>query len=129
MARTLSFKPALLLAAFVSFSVAQPAAAGGDAAKGKTYFSRCAICHSAAKGAPNRIGPNLFGIVGRKAGTMPNFFYSGAMKKSGIVWNEEQLEHYIAKPQAVVPGNRMAFAGVSNHQQVEDIVAYLETLK
>jgi cytochrome c len=105
------------------------AQAGGNAVQGKTYFNRCAICHSNAKGAPNRIGPNLFGVVGRKAGSLPNFFYSGAMKKSGITWSHEKLEAYIAKPQAVVPGNRMAFAGVSSHQQVEDLVAYLETLR
>jgi cytochrome c len=113
----------------VSLTLPIAAQAGGNAAQGKTYFSRCAICHSNTKGAPNRIGPNLFGIVGRKAGSVPNFFYSGAMKKSGITWTEDKLEAYIAKPQAVVPGNRMAFAGVSSHQQVEDLAAYLETLK
>lgn len=116
-----------LLAAMLLTPVA--ARADGDAAKGKSYFARCAICHTAAKGAPNKIGPNLFGIVGRKAASLPGFFYSGAMKKSGITWNKDKLEAYIAKPQAVVPGNRMAFPGVSSHKQVEDIVAYLKTLK
>jgi cytochrome c len=129
MARTLRFWRAVLLSALASFALASPAHAGGDPVKGKGYFARCAICHSNTKGAPNRIGPNLFGIVGRKAGSVPNFFYSGAMKKSGITWTEEKLEAYIAKPQAVVPGNRMAFAGVTSHQQVEDLAAYLETLK
>jgi len=105
------------------------AQAGGNASQGKSYFSRCAICHSNTKGAPNRIGPNLFGIVGRHAAAMPNFFYSGAMKRSNITWTPEKLEAYIARPQGVVPGNRMAFAGVSSHQQVEDLVAYLMTLK
>lgn len=113
----------------VSLTLPIAAQAGGNAGQGKTYFNRCAICHSNQKGAPNRIGPNLFGIVGRKAGSLPNFFYSGAMKKSGITWTHEKLEAYIAKPQALVPGNRMAFAGVSSHQQVDDLVAYLETLK
>ncbi|HVZ69287.1 MAG TPA: cytochrome c family protein [Rhizomicrobium sp.] len=117
----------LLLAAGLLAPIA--AQADGNAAQGKSYFARCAICHSDTKGAPNKIGPNLFGVVGRKAGSMPNFFYSGAMKRSGITWTEEKLEAYINKPQAVVPGNRMAFAGVTSHQQVEDIVAYLETLK
>ena len=105
------------------------AQAGGNASQGKSYFSRCAICHSNTKGAPNRIGPNLFGIVGRHAAAMPNFFYSGAMKRSNITWTPEKLEAYIARPQGVVPGNRMAFAGVSSHQQVEDLVAYLMSLK
>lgn len=121
----------LLGCAVLAISLALPIAAqaGGNAAQGKTYFTRCAICHSNAKGAPNRIGPNLFGIVGRKAASMQGFFYSGAMKHSNITWTDEKLEAYIAKPQAVVPGNRMAFAGVSSHQQVEDLVAYLKTLK
>lgn len=127
MARIVRLSPALALAALAALIT--QAQAGGDAAKGKGYFARCAICHSAEKGAPNRIGPNLFGVVGRKAGAIPNFFYSGAMKKSGIVWTEDNLEHYIGKPQATVPGNRMAFAGVASHEQVDDIVAYLETLK
>jgi cytochrome c len=118
---------ALVLAA--SLALTSQAQAGGNAAQGKSYFARCAICHSNEKGAPNRIGPNLFGIVGRKAAAMPNFFYSPAMKRSNITWTPEKLEAYIAKPQAVVPGNRMAFAGVSSHQQVDDIVAYLMTLK
>jgi len=117
----------VLLAALLALPGA--AHAGGNAAQGKSYFSRCAICHSNAKGAPNSIGPNLFGIVGRHAAAMPNFFYSGAMKRSNITWTPQKLEAYITRPQGVVPGNRMAFAGVSSHQQVEDLVAYLMTLK
>lgn len=127
MARTVKVSHALVLAA--SLTLASQAYADGDAAQGKSYFARCAICHSNEKGAPNRIGPNLFGIVGRKAASLPNFFYSPAMKRSNITWTEDKLEAYINKPQMVVPGNRMAFAGVTSHQQVEDIVAYLKTLK
>lgn len=118
---------AIVLAAAVLVPLS--AEAGGNASQGKSYFARCAICHSNEKGAPNRIGPNLFGVVGRKAASMPNFFYSAAMKRSNITWTEEKLEAYINKPQMVVPGNRMAFAGVTSHQQVDDIVAYLKTLK
>jgi cytochrome c len=92
-------------------------------------FNRCGICHVVVKGGPNGIGPNLFGIVGRKAGTAPQFNYSGAMKNSGITWTDEKLEAYVAHPQAVVPGNRMAFAGITNPHDVEDLVAYLKTLK
>ena len=129
MARTMKLHRAVLLAGIAALAMATQAEAGGDATKGKTYFTRCAICHSNASGAPNRIGPNLFGVVGRKAGAIPGFFYSPAMKKSGITWTEDKLEAYIAKPQTIVPGNRMAFAGVADHQQVDDLVAYLETLK
>ncbi len=123
--------PKLLGGAVLAVSLMLPLAAqaGGNAVQGKTYFNRCAICHSNAKGAPNRIGPNLFGIVGRKAASMQGFFYSGSMKRSNITWTPEKLKAYIAKPQMVVPGNRMAFAGISNAGQVDDLVAYLATLK
>jgi len=123
--------PKLLGGAVLAVSLMLPfaAQAGGNAAQGKTYFSRCAICHSNTKGAPNRIGPNLFGVVGRHAAAMQGFFYSGAMKRSNITWSPDRLKAYITKPQMVVPGNRMAFAGVSNAGQVDDLVAYLATLK
>jgi cytochrome c len=104
-------------------------AQAADAKHGVTVFQRCAICHSNAKGAGARIGPNLFGVVGRKAGTMPDFPYSAAMKKAGFVWTPEKLQAYIQHPQQVVPGNRMAFAGVSSKADDADLVAYLGTLK
>jgi cytochrome c len=115
-------------AAIAALTIA-PAFAAGDAAKGAAVFARCAICHSNAKGAPNRIGPNLFGVVGRKAGTAPDFSYSGAMKSSGIIWTTDRLTAYVTHPQLVVPGNRMAFPGLSNQTQAADLVAYLGTLK
>ena len=105
------------------------AQAAGDAANGKTLFVRCAICHKTVKDGGNGLGPNLFGVGGRKAGTVAGFAYSDAMKNSGIVWTEDKLEAYIGDPKAVVPGNRMAFAGLSNHQQAGDVAAYLMTLK
>lgn len=116
--------PFLLAALFL------PAAAhAGDAAKGKTVFQRCAICHRAEKDGGNGLGPNLFGIVGRKAGAASGFAYSAAMKSSGITWSVDKLAAYVTHPSAVVPGNRMAFAGIGNPDQVSDIVAYLATLK
>ena len=106
-----------------------PAFAAGDAASGSAVFARCAICHSNAKGAPNRMGPNLFGVAGRKAGTVPDFSYSTAMKSSGITWTDDKLTAYVMHPQLVVPGNRMAFGGISSQGQAADLVAYLDTLK
>ena len=105
------------------------ALAAGDAGHGKTVFERCAICHVVVKGGPNGIGPNLFGVVGRKAGTAPQFNYSDAMKNSGITWTPDKLAAYVHQPQAVVPGNRMAFAGITSKQDVDDVVTYLQTLK
>jgi cytochrome c len=119
-------KTCLSLAA--ALMLAHPAIAG-DAAKGEQTFARCAMCHKAGKGAGNGLGPNLFGVVGRKAGTVADFSYSPAMKASGITWTEDKLAAYITRPFAVVPGNRMAFAGISNPAQVQDVVAYLKTLK
>lgn len=117
------------LAMIFAGTVAAGGAQAADAGAGKTVFNRCAICHSNTKGAPNKIGPNLFGIVGRKAGTAPNFSYSGAMKNSGITWNATKLDVYLTHPAQVVPGTRMAFAGISNAQQRADLIAYLATLK
>jgi cytochrome c len=103
--------------------------AAGNASTGAALFNRCAICHSNAKGAPSKLGPNLFGVIGRKAGTYPGFSYSSAMKRSGITWSPDKLMVYLAAPQQVVPGNNMPFAGIANAQQRADIVAYLGTLK
>ena len=100
-----------------------------DAAKGKSVFQRCAICHRVDKGGGNGLGPNLFGVVDRKAGTIAGFNYSAAMKNSGITWSADKLNAYIEHPAAVVPGNRMAFAGIGDAGQRADVVAYLTTLK
>jgi len=116
------------IAAFTLIAVAGSAHAA-DAAKGKAAFQRCAICHRDAKDASNGLGPNLFGVVNRKAGTVAGFNYSAAMKNSGITWSTDKLEAYIEHPAAVVPGNRMAFAGIRDAGQRADVVAYLATLK
>ena len=106
-----------------------PAFAAGDAASGSAVFARCAICHSNAKGAPNRVGPNLFGVAGRKAGTVPDFSYSTAMKSSGITWTDDKLSEWVAGPAKMVPGTKMAFPGITSKADVRNVVAYLDTLK
>jgi cytochrome c len=108
---------------------ASASAWAADAKNGATVFNRCIICHSNSKGAPAKIGPNLFGVVGRKAGTAPGFNYSAAMKGSGIVWTNDKLKVYLAHPGQVVQGTRMTFAGIGNPRDVDDVVAYLDTLK
>ena len=105
------------------------AANAGDAVNGKIVFARCAICHTVQKGGANGLGPNLFGVAGRKAASLPNFMYSGALKSSGIVWTPEKLRAWIGGPARLVPGTKMAFAGISNTKQADDVVAYLATLK
>lgn len=127
MGRTLRFKP-LMVSLSLALLAAHSANAAGDAVNGKTAFGRCAICHKTTAGSGNGIGPNLFGIVGRKAGSIPGFDYSDAMKKSDITWTIEKLAAYITSPKGVVPGNRMPYAGASSASQADDVAAYLGTL-
>jgi cytochrome c len=105
------------------------AQADGNPAKGRDVFKRCAICHSAEKGGGNGLGPNLFGVVGRKSASLKDFSYSGPMRKSGIVWTEPNLTRWVAGPGRMVPGTKMAFPGISSKTQQADVVAYLKTVK
>ena len=117
------------LLAATALCAASNALAAGNAVKGKEVFQRCAICHRADKDGGNGLGPNLFGVVGRKAGSAANFSYSAAMKSAGFVWSADKLTLYVQHPQKVLPGNRMAFAGLFDPAQAADVVAYLGTLK
>jgi len=115
-------KPILMAVLIAAASV--PAMAQ-DAQKGKTVFNVCLACHTIGPGAQNKIGPELNGLDGRKAGTVSNFEYSDANKSSGIVWNEETFEDYIKNPAAKVPGTKMIFPGIKNEQQEKDLWAYI----
>ena len=103
--------------------------AAGDAKAGAAVYKRCAVCHTSEKGGGDALGPNLFGIVGRKAATRPGYAYSGPLQKAGIVWNEANLIKWAAAPARMVPGNKMAFPGITSKKQQADLVAYLGTLK
>ena len=103
--------------------------ADGDATKGKAVFARCAVCHNVEKDGGNGVGPNLFGVVGRKSASIEGFNYSGAMKAANLTWTDENLAKYIAGPAKVVPGNKMAFGGIAQKSQIADVIAYLHTLK
>lgn len=109
--------------------LATAAQASGDAKAGADVFKRCTACHADAKDGPNKFGPNLFGVIGRKAGSYPGFNYSPAMKNSSFTWDEQKLEAYISHPQQVVAGNKMPFGGISDSKQAKDLTAYLVTLK
>jgi cytochrome c len=114
--------------------LASPAFAG-DASKGAQIFKgTCGVCHlaqahPAGSDLAMRIGPNLWGVVGRKAGTAPHFRYSPAMRQSGIVWTADTLRPYIHEPQKTLPNVRMSFLGLKDMKQVEDVIAYLQTFK
>jgi len=103
--------------------------AAGDAKAGAGVYKRCAVCHTSDKGGGDALGPNLFGIVGRKAATRPGYAYSGPLQKAGIVWSEANLIKWAAGPARMVPGNKMAFPGITSKKQQADVVAYLGTLK
>jgi cytochrome c len=106
--------------------VALPAVASAqDAEAGKKVFNKCAPCHSIGPGSKNKVGPNLSGLFGRKAGTEPGFNYSEAMKKAGWVWDEAKFKEYIADPKKVVPGNKMVFPGVKDELDRDDLAAYI----
>ncbi len=100
----------------------------GNAANGEKVFVQCKTCHVTDPGV-NRVGPSLAGLVGRAAGTVAGFNYSAANKNSGITWTKEKLYQYLEKPARVVPGTKMAFAGLAKGQDRADVIAYLETKK
>jgi cytochrome c2 len=110
--------------------LAMPTAAlAQDTAAGEEVFKKiCAPCHKVEAGK-NAVGPSLFGVVGRKAGTEAGYNYSPAMKAFGQTWTEELLNKYIEAPKTVVPGNKMPYAGLKDEIQRDDLVAYLATLK
>jgi cytochrome c len=119
----------LAAVAALTLTAAGAAHAAGDPVAGKGVFARCAACHVAVRNGGNGLGPNLFGVVGRKAGSLPNYSYSGALKGSGVVWTPDKLKIWVGGPQKLVPGTKMAFGGISNAHQIDDVVAYLQTLK
>jgi cytochrome c len=108
----------------IASSAAVPALAQ-DAAAGKTTFNKCLACHAIGEGAKNKVGPELNGLDGRKSGTVEGYNYSDANKNSGITWNEAQFKEYIKDPKAKVPGTKMAFAGIKNEKEVNDLWAYV----
>lgn len=122
-ARTASL--ALLAAAALGAS----ATAASPQAGAAIFTSKCAGCHNALKGGGNGLGPNLFGVVGRKAGSAPGFGYSPALKNSGILWTEDKLKQWVQNPQKLVPGTRMVLIGPPDARQAGDLAAYLNTRK
>jgi cytochrome c len=102
--------------------------AAADIAAGKATFKKCALCHTAEAGK-NKVGPSLFGIVGRKSASLKNYDYSDAMKNFNHVWTPQTLNIYLIDPQAMVPGTKMIFPGIKDKNERADLIAYLETLK
>ena len=112
----------LLLAGSATTALAADPAAGE-----KIFKTQCGICHAVAAGE-NRIGPTLFGVVGRPAGGVPGFNYTADHKKLGVTWDAATLDKYLANPRAMVPDTSMVYAGLKDDAKRADLVAYLETL-
>jgi cytochrome c len=115
----------MLVLAVTPFGAA--AFAAGDPVAGKVVFGKCSQCHQVGPAAQNATGPILNGIVGQKAGVVPGYSFSDAMKNSGITWDEATLAAYLKSPRKVVPGNKMSFVGLPKDQDIADVIAYLET--
>lgn len=123
MFKTVSASLIVAAGVFVAGSVA---AAEGDPAAGKKVFAQCSACHTVVKGK-HGLGPSLYGVVGRKAGTAEGFKnYSPAMQKADIVWTEENLAKYLKDPKGFIPGNRMIFQGLKKDEDIANVIAYIE---
>jgi cytochrome c len=112
----------------VALLVSVGAASAQDAANGEKVFNKCKACHAIGEGATNKVGPQLNGVIGRKAAAVDGYAYSPALKKAadeGLVLTEENIAKWVAGPKAFVPGNKMSFVGLQKEEEVKDVIAYL----
>jgi cytochrome c len=114
---------------FLMLLVTGQAVAAGDPKAGENLFKRCASCHQIGPYARGGFGPQLQGVIGRKAASTTDYKYSEAMKNSGLVWDEKTLAAFMRAPHDVVPGTSMRFWGVKDEQQIADLLSYMRTLK
>ncbi|MBI1358704.1 MAG: c-type cytochrome [Alphaproteobacteria bacterium] len=121
-------QPATAPAAASAPAAAPAAAATPAVVERPAAFAVCAACHGTTADAPPSLGPNLFGVAGKKAGSVPGYDYSDAMKASTIVWTPENLAAFVADPAKVIPDNNMDFPGVSDSDADKAIAAYLASL-
>lgn len=118
---------ALTLTAFACLAATD--ASAGDPVAGEKVFRKCQACHAVGEGAKNKVGPELNGIVGRKAGSAPGFNYSKANTSSGVTWTAEVLDEYLTNPRKFMPGTKMAFPGLRDDAERADVIAFLAQFK
>jgi cytochrome c len=116
----------LMLVGSAGVVYAQDAPPAPSAERGKRLYLQCVACHDLKTGGPLKVGPNLYGIFGRKAATVPGLVVSVPLKESGIVWTAEIMDKWLEKPSAVVPGTIMAFAGVVKPEDRASLIAYMQ---
>ena len=97
----------------------------GNPVSGRRVFNKCKVCHLLEKDGIHRIGPNLYGVFGRTSGTVAGYKFSRAMREAGITWNRETLSLYLKKPKNYIPGTKMAFVGLNNPGDVQDVISYI----
>ncbi len=100
--------------------------ATADPAKGQIVFLQCRACHSLEAGGPNKVGPNLHNVMGRKAGLAPGFSYSDPMTASDVVWSVEALDRFLLRPSDFIPGTRMVFVGLRKPEDRASVIAYMQ---
>jgi cytochrome c len=115
----------LLFGAVLAVAISASVAAQ-DVENGKAVWNKCRACHAIGEGAKNMVGPVLNGLFGRKAGTVEGYTYSEANKNSGIVWDEATFREYIKSPKAKIPNTKMVFVGLTEDQDIEDLIAFLK---
>lgn len=115
-----------VLAAIALAVVSPTIAHAQDAAAGEKVYAPCRSCHQIGPTAKNAVGPVHNGLIGRKAGTFPGYTYSAANKDSGLTWDEETFRRYIKDPKGVIPGTKMAYAGIKDDQKITDLIAFLK---
>ncbi|MBN9529882.1 MAG: cytochrome c family protein [Alphaproteobacteria bacterium] len=113
-------------AALHGVTLVTPAMAAGDVAAGEKVFGKCKVCHTVDSGGKNLVGPNLHGVIGRKAATVSGFNYSSSLAALGVTWDEANLAAYLADPRKFNPGTKMVFAGLKKQQELDDVIAYLK---
>jgi cytochrome c len=112
-----------------ALTCAGSAHAAGDQQAGETVFKKtCAVCHTTEAGK-NKIGPSLFGMIGRHSASLSDFQYSDAMKKADKTWDDETLDAYLSNPRGLVPGTKMIFGGLKSQEDRQNVIAFLESQK
>jgi cytochrome c len=119
------FAAALFAGAGAAVLAGAGAAVAQDSAAGKAAFAKCQVCHAVGQGAKNKLGPELNGLAGRKAGAAVGYQYSPALKSAGFTWDQSSFAAFMQNPRTKVPGNKMVFAGIKDQAEIAGLWAYL----
>ncbi len=122
----MKFRIATFFSAALAVMITVGSAEAGDEKKGAKVFKKCKACHTIKEGGKNKVGPNLYGIVGRKAAQVKGYKYSKAMKASDVTWDEATLDKFLTKPKKMMKKTKMAFSGLKKEKQRADLIAYLK---